>query len=1858
MANDCKTYVRVKSDSKQSTRNMLMASDAIDRFNNVLDVVKFRKIITDLTNLASEKHGVNEGRLFIEKDVHRMYPQAVPNENAFRAIDQINGSRDNQTDPNKGPSIDPDGQLSMFYRPDGSINVDEVNSEYSETVIGKLSEQLNNNFPGIDAQFITTEQARALSENVPENNKWNGEPAMFKDGKVYFVGKHFTPEILLHEFSHPLVRAISLSNPELFNNLYNKIIITGEGQVVLSTVQSKYPDLSFNTPLYKEEVIVRALTQMALNQRGGVNQSEGFVKAIKNFLFQVKQVLRKVFGNKIKVENLDVNTSLQDLAKMLQGSTFDIKSEQLTGEDLVAYFKQMKAENEAFKLLNTKTRVMLNNNMYQVAARHLAELKANKDYASMLDILKDELGQDMLQKIKENLSRYYGLLDDKIEELNKDMNHVEAQVSSMVLDLHITHEASKRMSYHMKDISTGDLSQEDMRKLTGYNKFIGYWDRYLDMMDMHLADAGVKPENELRTLISSIKSNFKDAKNYSKLAYEKSSLELMRETLQPLADNIDKTHMEIMEHYTKNNASKGLIDKQIRLYNESRLSSYTDAQGIKVDPIKDYLTGKRGDAPALSSFLEGFMYNSDPIVGGFALFIKNHMTDVLTTAQQKHNQFINDLDPLLNKIGFKGRNAQDLGKLLTTIDTTSAYETNPDTNEVSLVERKVVTLLNPFHNHRYAISKMEYDAAAARDKANSSNTKEDYAEAARLLEKLQEHKNKYFHQDYTPQFYDKDSVFKDNDPRIQAVKQQAKEERRAKLDEIISLQKAQVDEFTDKETLDIIKHKWREFAQMHALVDEFCQMKTGDDLIKAKALKAYRERSNEVYKWVEIPGSFQNALTKYEENLVAQGMERSTKEDSPFYNARQEWINDNTVVKVTDEHYKKLNNIYANIELLRQRLNKGNEHLSNEISKNNDIIRESIIGFRDDDNQPNADEMSHQRIYSIRQAQLALDKLQILLSNIGSLTEEEYAEYEALLNNKNRSQADKERFAELIDKKNEADDTEQKLIKSELKVLYAKLEKLQSKKPTTYYVDHLNALLGGNYTQDTANNILDELKLLNLLNNGNDAFDKWFYNNHIQKRSYVDPETGFIYKSWQRLVVWNTTEPLDSKNYISTDLLDNTGKVVETIQRAPGKRFFVREVKPEYINQKIVGKTVDNKGHWLPRLVSEGAPADSPYINQDYFSLKKNNPDVFNILEKVKEHHIANQEGLQDSSKLYLDLPRFRKENVDIIQGSGLQGVSGAVTGWIQNIKDYFSKSADDVNMNLNYNPLTNLHESIKLNKADLFGEEEGTVPIVGLSNIEADKVSLDVFHSTMHYMLSAERQKKLMEIEPIAKAMIDTASSNSLEKIEENSLVNTVINRFANKKGENIRAKAMKNLYDREFKGETNTGFAKENDVLNKVTSMLFKTASFGFFALNIPSALKNSISAGVQNIIMASGGKDLSIPTLTAGHAWALSASTQISSQLYSGKVKGLDTQLIDIFDAFQGRLEEHFGSTITRNIEKDILNLSWMMSPRKWTEINASLGLFGGMMNYKTITKLDGTIIKYIDAWEVNQDNQIQLKPGIDPTYGIGGKEFKIFRNKIHMASNDLNGAFAKFDQPEAQRYLAYRTISYMRRYLTSMFMSRVASERYNVGHGRMTEGFYRTNAKTFIKVANELRKGMNGFQQLTPMEKQAFGKLLGEGLQCLLLWALVHLVLGWDENDPEKYAKLRAESGPLPLPGVVDTGVEFNPIGFSHAHSILLGMNVLQENSQWFSPTTYKNLADFKSVAFGPTLNTYATLLGDIGNGMLGNESAYYKKDVGPYSWEQEGSWKFFNHAAHMVGVTGGTTDPTLAVKNFVAVQIRP
>jgi hypothetical protein len=287
------------------------------------------------------------------------------------------------------------------------LTLDQLKANRGIEIADKMSRAL-----GVDYEVLTPEQAREITK--ASLNPWTGEPAFFFAGKVYLLEGTLTTENVLHEFSHPLVRALSKENTELFNNLYNEVSQTEEGQKIIDEVRKMYPELDLESTddLFKEEVIVKALTEQGKNQANNIKTKSKFAKAVSSILYSLKQMLRRVFGKSIKVSKLNTDTTINELADILtEGNKIKFNIELVTEEDIVAYnrenFEEIAQELDTFHAKDMQNTV---NTFYDTISKQVNALYNNKNYQDLIPILKDQYLRGDLEEIKRNLSKHQTMI--------------------------------------------------------------------------------------------------------------------------------------------------------------------------------------------------------------------------------------------------------------------------------------------------------------------------------------------------------------------------------------------------------------------------------------------------------------------------------------------------------------------------------------------------------------------------------------------------------------------------------------------------------------------------------------------------------------------------------------------------------------------------------------------------------------------------------------------------------------------------------------------------------------------------------------------------------------------------------------------------------------------------------------------------------------------------------------------------------------------------------------------------------------------------------------------------------------------------------------------------------------------------------------------------------------------------------------------------------------------------------------------------------------------------------------------------------------------------------------------------------
>ena len=1827
------------------------------------------------------------------------------------------------------------------------ITPQEQSSSIAEEFITQFMSKLSKITGDMPYSIISEDEAKELTKQ--SLNPWKNQPAFFIGSHIYFIKGRLSLETTFHEFSHPLMLALQKDNPKLFEKLYQTVVSTPEGQGILNKV------IADGTPqeTIKEEVLVRALTKLYVDHAQNLEQNSLFVKIANNILYAIKQLLRKLTG-KLKISGLSPETSLKDLLNIFnEGKVTDINPEIISREDITAYFTEEDKYLEYlddFKDLLTEENYKKLREMstlgYEEASNQIEMLHHNPRYNDIKELLVDKVGRGDLAEILSNLRKFTETAQNKVAGVQDELRYRKANAEAMLNTLIRLDKATQSIFKYLTEMENKN-SQEAMYAAYYVSNFLRYWSQFTDQFSEVMAQSDMH-NTELRTYVNKINRRIHDTNNIIKEMYSKGMMDLIYDETKHISENVDKYYENIFSYLERTNAPKKIKDKWYKEYHgvtpdekeelkELEAKSYRTGpqelqleglrlksfKGVKItrEKLDKLYTGELGDTNPFSAFLEGYLHSPDNVVGGFALFVKRHLNDVLSDFQRDANKMVQDLGPKLEAMGYDPSNVAGLINQIAYEDVISTFD-----DETQQMKRlNVWRFLNKFKDYEADLAELDFKVKDAQKIYVFNNSDEARKVLKDTMAEREMFYRKYMHDEFIPEFYAMRKILiRDENDKIG---KEASLRQEIILDEITRITQYNFSLTIAYESAPRLKELWREYQYLASIYDKQGKLKEGEELEIAERLREYRIKSivNPITgitenPYVDIPrsGVFQNTYQNYHKELLSRIPEGIDPDEAEMWvqSELDKWVIVNTRVKIKQEYFEEKSFYLQRIAEIEAQIKQPErkeitEKISNLYKERTALMKP----YKDKDGQPEGQLIHEQKVARIKKIEEEIIALKKTQANSKGLTQEDYDERTRYWETP-ESQRNPDDLANInLVKREAADIGLPPLLLKQLRTYYKKLGELSHKEATDYYIKAVNELLltfdnnVKSINENTADNILN-LAVVDELSK-NPQFKEWFHKNHIQKEKLKKNGKGRV-KYWERLPIWNATLPADEEYYEKTILKDENGVAKKTINRVPDMAYFYRGVKPEYRTgydpttghvKYIIGVHKDNRGRFLPRTDVE----DKKYLNSRYTNLDSQTRD---LLDAFVEWHLKSQEGAPVTSRLWMDIPRFRKTNLELARTSQIKRVMGKAKDgdkdypilgtFMKFVRLFWNKGKDQPESGYKWK------DDIQFARADLFDNETSRIPIQGIYKMDIDEVSTDITQGMLRYMLSVKKQKKLLEIQPVAKAIQESMPDDVNEKLNRGSFVaKQVLSYLPGKKGKkSTRKQAIENLIEREFYGQKNTGILSDDPIANNLSKFMLGAASMKFFALDIPSGLKNTLGAKFQGIIQAASGEHMTLSNFIKGEAWSASLMGEISVTLYNHKVKSLKQQLAEIFDPVQDRLESKLPQILSRNLSEDAASFSWLYNFRKWTETQATMQMFAGVM-YTEQVKKDGQYIDYIDAWEL-KDGLISLKDGIDPEYGqhkvvytpiegdtiesvsakyfitpaelkermnsdelIIGKEitianskkFNIAKNKIHTIFNNLQGSYAHFDQPEAQRYLAFRFLSFLRRYFTTMFMNRAGFARISPGMGTVTEGYYTTVIKTAI---NAFTISPATLAHLTPREKVAMIKFLVEIGSVLVLTAVLLPLLGWDDKDPEKYDKMRERSGDLQIPGltVEDPEHPFKTMGWLHNHLISLAMKLSAENATFlpfpgpdYGLHNYKDIASPQSIAFGPTLDSYLTIFSMTYGQVTGDPGAYYKRAVGPYKWQDEGGSKAMTYLMRSLGFTGSTLSPLMSVKNVQGVK---
>jgi len=407
-------------------------------------------------------------------------------------------------------------EYSLFNNP-MQFDIEGNNNAASFAAIRQLAEKLKEK-TGINYELISQERAIELTRNLDEKQQYTtGKPAFFLGGIAYLVTDFVSATNVLHEYAHPIIKSIAVSNPALFNSLFQQV--QKEYPDIIEFVKAEYDYLDINSNEFKEEVIVTALDLFHEVKSENPKIKGPFVKILNDILFAIRQMLRKVVGKNVKVENINEFTTLQDLAEMLSDdTTFDLDFEIITDKDFVAYGNKYNEYTKSLKdAANNEQIFGAVLNTYDILIKQLEALENNPNYALASEILVDQYGELEVKNIAKNLARVRADAKNLKEEARLDKARTSEFVKAMqTMEQMVRHAKTKLIELkkeHKAKEDNNEDNRDGLQNVYYLNSLLSGWDtlltEYLDMLDKN--DVGV--ENQFYSYLLTIQKDIANTKS-------------------------------------------------------------------------------------------------------------------------------------------------------------------------------------------------------------------------------------------------------------------------------------------------------------------------------------------------------------------------------------------------------------------------------------------------------------------------------------------------------------------------------------------------------------------------------------------------------------------------------------------------------------------------------------------------------------------------------------------------------------------------------------------------------------------------------------------------------------------------------------------------------------------------------------------------------------------------------------------------------------------------------------------------------------------------------------------------------------------------------------------------------------------------------------------------------------------------------------------------------------------------------------------------------------------------------------------------------------------------------------------------
>tara|TARA_R110001592_G_scaffold155883_5_gene385995 strand:+ start:32003 stop:37783 length:5781 start_codon:yes stop_codon:yes gene_type:complete len=189
-------------------------------------------------------------------------------------------------------------------------------------------------FPQVNVKMLSVAKGRELYESLPEwkknNVKYNEVNSFYNDGVAYLIKGRVTDETAIEEMLHPFVDAIKVENEELFNTLLGEV--TTNFPEMVQEIEAAYNSdtRNFSDVERDLEIVTQGLSRH-FKKEYEETPTQGFLKKIEEVLEWFKRVINNLneylTGRPLSVADINVNTNMTDIAKLLNTEGIQFKLE-------------------------------------------------------------------------------------------------------------------------------------------------------------------------------------------------------------------------------------------------------------------------------------------------------------------------------------------------------------------------------------------------------------------------------------------------------------------------------------------------------------------------------------------------------------------------------------------------------------------------------------------------------------------------------------------------------------------------------------------------------------------------------------------------------------------------------------------------------------------------------------------------------------------------------------------------------------------------------------------------------------------------------------------------------------------------------------------------------------------------------------------------------------------------------------------------------------------------------------------------------------------------------------------------------------------------------------------------------------------------------------------------------------------------------------------------------------------------------------------------------------------------------------------------------------------------------------------